>query len=235
MVQWQPAEIRRLVPGVTSWVVSLVSPSRELGVAVASAAVLSASAPTSAPVDSIDGLVARARAGDRAAFGAIYERYSRELYWHALHLTGNPDDADDMTQEAFARAFAALPETTGKMNVRAWLYRIVTNLCYDLLRQRARAAARRSPQEAAAAIPDRDPTGDPEEWVMRGESRAEVGRVLDRMHERSRTLLLLRERDELSCAEIGECIGASRSAVKSGLFRARHEFQRLYDAKSDAA
>lgn len=235
MMQWQSAEIRRLAPGVASRVVPLSSPSKELEVAVASAAVLSASAPTSAPVDSIDGLVARARAGDGAAFGAIYERYARELYWHALRLTGSPDDADDMIQEAFARAFAALPGTTGKMNARAWLYRIVTNVCYDLLRQRARAAARCLPQEAAAAIPDRDPIGDPEEWVMRGEARSEVGRILDRMHDRSRALLLLRERDELSCAEIGERIGASRSAVKSGLFRARHEFQRLYDANSDAA
>lgn len=202
---------------------------------MASAAVMSAPDPPSTPVDSIDVLVARARDGDRAAFGAIYEHYARELYWHALHLTGNTDDADDMTQETFVRAFAALPGTTGKMNVRAWLYRIVSNACYDLLRQRARAAAQRSPQSAAAAIPDRDPAGDPEEWLMRDEVRAEVGRVLDRMHDRSRALLLLRERDELSCAEIGERIGVSRSAVKSGLFRARHEFQRLYGANSDAA
>ncbi len=201
---------------------------------MASSAVPPAPSMPRSAVAPIGELVERARAGDGAAFGEIYERYAHELYWHALRLTGDPDDAGDMTQEAFARAFAALPRSEGRMNVRAWLYRIVTNACYDLLRHRSRVATTCLP-EAAIAVPDNDPAADPEEWVMRREARSEVEHTLGRMHDRSRTLLLLRERDELSCAEIGKRIGASRPAVKSGLFRARHEFRRLYDASRDAA
>ncbi len=201
---------------------------------MATSSILSTATPSSA-VDPIHELVARARAGDGAAFGAIYERYAPELYWHALRLTGDPDDADDMTQEAFARAFSALPAAAGPMNVRAWLYRIVTNACYDLLRRRSRVATARAPQENAASVPDRDPATDPEEWLIRREAQDEVAHTLHLMHDRARALLLLRERDELSCAEIGARLGTSRTAVKSGLFRARHEFRRLYDANRDAA
>ena len=102
------------------------------------------------------------------------------------------------------------------MNVRAWLYRIVTNACHDLGRQRARSATTNLSPEIAAAIPDHDATTDPERWLLRREAQSEVSGALGRMSNRSRTLLLLRERDELSCAEIGERLGASRAAVKSG-------------------
>ena len=202
---------------------------------MASSSVVSVDTAPSIVVDPIDELIVRARKGDRNAFGAIYERHFNELYWHALRLTGDPNDAADVTQEAFARALVALPKTAGAMNVRAWLYRIVTNACHDLGRQCARSATTNLSPEIAAAIPDHDATTDPERWLLRREAQSEVSGALGRMSNRSRTLLLLRERDELSCAEIGERLGASRAAVKSGLFRARHELRRLYDAERDAA
>lgn len=235
MVQWELTEYRRLAPEVAHDRHSAGQPIIGLEAAMASAAILTAPAPPGDTGDHVDDLVRRVRSGDESAFGAIYERYSPELYWHALRLTGDADDAGDMTQEAFARAIVALPRTTGPMNLRAWLYRIVTNASYDLLRQRARLAGTRAAPEQAAAMPDHDPETDPETCLMRHEARAEVARAFEQMHDRARILLLLRERDELSCAEIGERIGTSRTAVKSGLFRARHEFRRIYDANRNVA
>lgn len=83
-------------------------------------------------------LVARAKAGDDAAFEAIVHHHQGQIYAYCYRLTGNAEDALDATQECFLRAYKAMAQTDGELNVLAWLYRIAGNICFDLLRRRRR-------------------------------------------------------------------------------------------------
>lgn len=172
--------------------------------------------------------VERAKAGDQAAFEAIFQRYERQIYSFIYRMMGDPDDAYDLTQDCFVKAYKALGRTNDDLNVSAWLHRIASNACLDVLRRRQRL--RWLPWEA----PKHDhllvstPLDDPERSAISQETRVTVQRVLDKMSHRHRLALILREYEGLSCEEIGEVMGLSRSAVKSMLFRAREEFRRVY-------
>jgi RNA polymerase sigma-70 factor (ECF subfamily) len=143
---------------------------------------------------------------------------------------GDADDAVDLTQDVFVKAYQALPRIRRELNVSAWLHRIATNACLDVLRRRQRL--RWLPWEG----PKHDhlrpcgPADEPERAALGQETRVTVQRVLDRMTHRHRLGLLLREYEGLSCAEIGEVMGLSRSAVKSLLYRAREEFRVVHEA-----
>jgi RNA polymerase sigma-70 factor (ECF subfamily) len=172
--------------------------------------------------------VQRAKDGDQAAFEAIFQRYERQIYSFIYRMMGDTDDAYDLTQDCFVKAYRALGRTSEDLNVSAWLHRIASNACLDVLRRRQRL--RWLPWDA----PKHDhllistPIDDPERSAISQETRVTVQRVLDRMSHRHRLALVLREYEGLSCEEIGDVMGLSRSAVKSMLFRAREEFRRVY-------
>ena len=171
--------------------------------------------------------VARARAGDDAAFAALYARYERRIYAFVYRMMGNPDDAFDLTQETFLKAYRALDKTDAELNVNAWLHRIASNACMDVLRRRQRL--RWLPWEGAKhdrASSQRE--DDPEDTLLGDETQRSVTRVLQAMSTRNRQAMILREYEGLSCEDIGEIMGVSRSAVKSILFRGREEFRKLY-------
>lgn len=171
--------------------------------------------------------VARAKAGDQAAFASLFARYERRIYAFSYRMMGNPDDAFDLTQETFLKAFRALDKTDEELNVNAWLHRIASNACMDVLRrrQRIRWLPWDAPKhERASTILEDNPEG----AVIGDETQRIVQRVLDKMSPRNRQAMVLREYEGLSCEDIGEIMGASRSAVKSILFRGREEFRKLY-------
>uniref|UniRef100_A0A7C3AS14 Sigma-70 family RNA polymerase sigma factor n=1 Tax=Thermorudis sp. TaxID=1969470 RepID=A0A7C3AS14_9BACT len=181
------------------------------------------------------GWVNRAKEGDQAAFEAIFLRYERPIYQFIYRMMGNAEDASDLTQECFIRAYRALPQTSDDLNVSAWLHRIAANACLDVLRRRKRI--RWLPWEGQGQ-PDLHLNGhleDPEREAIRSETQELVQRVLTQMNPRHRLALILREYEGLSCEEIGQIMGLSRSAVKSVLFRAREEFRRIYRAVEETA
>jgi RNA polymerase sigma-70 factor (ECF subfamily) len=175
-----------------------------------------------------DLLVSQAKAGSQEAFEALVMRYERQIYAFTYRMMGNPDDAFDLTQECFIRAYKNLGRTNAELNVSAWLHRIASNACLDVLRRRKRI--RWMPWDASKHEPmlDSHPTDDPERVAMAGENTSDVQLVLDAMSPRNRQALILREYEGLSTQEIGEVMGLSRSAVKSVLFRAREEFRQVY-------
>ena len=171
--------------------------------------------------------VARVRGGDSAAFAALYQRYERRIYAFVYRMMGNPDDAFDLTQETFLKAFRALDRTDAELNVNAWLHRIASNACMDVLRRRQRL--RWLPWDGARherASSQRE--DDPEDTLLGDETQRAVARVLRAMSPRNRQAMILREYEGLSCEDIGEIMGVSRSAVKSILFRGREEFRKIY-------
>jgi RNA polymerase sigma-70 factor (ECF subfamily) len=182
--------------------------------------------------------VERARLGEADAFAAIYQRYQQCIYAYIYqHMKGSPDDAFDLTQETFIKAYRALPQLGDApvLNLSAWLHRIAANTCIDLIRRRRLISwlpwGRSSSGELAEPV-SHDSGFDPEYSCLRGETRTEVQNTLRQMSARNRMALLLKEYQGMSCDEIALVMGVSRSAVKSILFRAREEFRKLYGEAS---
>ena len=175
-----------------------------------------------------DAWVSRARAGDQAAFEAIFQRYERQIYSFTYRMMGDADDAYDLTQDCFIKAYRNLEKTNGDLNVSAWLHRIASNACLDVLRRRKRIRWLPWDNEKHENLLPSHTTDDPELTAVATEIRQDVQIILDKMTPRNRLALLLREFEGLSTEEIGEVMGLSRSAVKSVLFRAREEFRKLY-------
>lgn len=177
--------------------------------------------------------VSRAKAGDQAAFEAIVQRYERQIYTFVYRMMGDADDAYDLTQDCFVRAYRSLAATSADLNVSAWLHRIASNACLDVLRRRKRIRwlpwdGSRHEQLLGSRASD-----DPERSTVAEETSREVQATLARMSARNRAALIMREYEGMSCEEIGEVLGLSRSAVKSVLFRGREEFRRLYGEGED--
>lgn len=173
--------------------------------------------------------IERAQQGDQAAFGAIYERYERAIYALVYRLMGNADDAFDITQDVFVKAYKALSKTSPDLNLSAWLHRIASNSCMDVLRRRK--VLRWMPWDSSEhgnITPARE-SDEPERRLVSRETREQVQAVLNQMNERYRLCLVLREYQDLSCEEIAEILGTSRQAVKSMLFRARDQFREIYE------
>ena len=172
--------------------------------------------------------VSRARAGDQAAFESIVQRYQRQIYAYVYRMMGNPDDAADLTQECFIRAYRNLARTSEDLNMSAWLHRIASNACLDVLRRRQRIRWLPWDMPKHEHLLEDSGADDPHRNAESVESSSIVQLTLNRMTPRNRAALILREYEGLSCDEIGEVLGISRSASKSVLFRGREEFRKIY-------
>lgn len=171
-------------------------------------------------------LIARAKAGDGEAFADIFRHYRPRIHAYCYQLLGNAADADDLTQETFLRAFRAIVNTAEHLALGAWLYRIATNACTDLLRRRQ--TARWLPWEDHSH--DRPTSGreeNPEAAALDAEAQRTFGLVCQAMSPRNGQALLLRAREDYSIEQLGDHLGLSTPAVKSLLFRARGEFRGL--------
>ena len=173
-------------------------------------------------------LIARAQAGDHAAFETIFNSYQTQIYNYIYRLMGSSEDAYDMTQDTFLKAYLALPKTSDDLRVGAWLYRIATNVCLDELRHRK--LVKWQPWDAFISVfhPTQVAKDSPERDCIDKENTEEVQLILDRMHPKYRMCLILREYNDLSYDEIAEVLNTTRAAVKSLLFRAREEFRQVY-------
>jgi RNA polymerase sigma-70 factor (ECF subfamily) len=172
--------------------------------------------------------VNRAKAGDQAAFEAIVQRYERQIYNFVYRMMGDPDDAYDLTQDCFVRAYRSLGNTNTELNVSAWLHRIASNACLDVLRRRKRIRWLPWDNTKPEHLLEDGGVDDPERNIVARETTSSVQETLNKMSPRNRAALVLREYEGLSCEEIGDILGLSRSAVKSVLFRGREEFRKLY-------
>lgn len=175
-------------------------------------------------------LVAMARAGDAEAMTELIIRHENPIYAHCYRLLADPDQAADTCQDVLVKAWRALPATALNTNFNAWIYRIATNACLDILRRRQRL--RWLPWEPYKHDPLRMTAAgdDPEGAAVSHEDQITVRRVLARMTARHRLALVLREYRGMGCVEVGQVLGIGRSAAKSCLFRARLEFRRVYAA-----
>ena len=171
-------------------------------------------------------IIAQVCAGDTNAFEALVVAYQKQVYNLALRTVGNEEDAADMTQEVFLRAYRALGTFRGESKFSVWLYRLTTNVCIDFLRSRRRhptvslTASEDDDEQPQFELPADESVG-PEQQLTRSEMRRSVARGLDSLPDDARKILILRELDGLSYAEIGKVLHLEAGTVKSRLFRAR--------------
>lgn len=178
-------------------------------------------------------LVMRAQAGDRQAFGELVERYMQRAYYVALGLVGSHDDALDLSQEAFVRAYRARATIDPDRPFYAWLYQIVRRLCFNFIRDRK--TRRRKMEEATPWLVDLAGRGaartDPGKRAERSELRERLEAAIDRLSEREREILVLREFEGLKYREIAELLGLPIGTVMSRLYTARKNLaEQLGDA-----
>jgi RNA polymerase sigma-70 factor, ECF subfamily len=163
-------------------------------------------------------LVARARDGDTRAFEALVRRYQAPIYRLAVRMLNDAAEGEDVTQEVFVTAWRRLPGIQEDKAVRAWLYRIATNRCLNILRARKPTAPLQE-----ETIPAASPAASPEARAEAHERLAALRVALGQLTAEQRACWLLREVEELSYAEIAGIVHTTPQAVRGRLARARAE------------
>lgn len=163
--------------------------------------------------------VERARCGDQDAFRVLVDKHSRSLYRLAYRMTGRPEDAEDIVQETFIRAYRQLSRFEARSNVSTWLYRIAFNCAVDFLRARPRREAATETgtlERLAPAVSG--PTMD--DLIYAGEIGERMQLALGGLSEKERAAFLMRHYHGCSIEEIGSTLGMKSNATKHSIFRA---------------
>jgi RNA polymerase sigma-70 factor (ECF subfamily) len=166
-------------------------------------------------------LVARSRVGDLDSFNQLVLRWERPIYALAYRVIGREEDARDVAQETFLRAFRALGGFKGQAKFSSWLYRIALNLCRDWIRRERRTPVAQAPEgvdlvELAAEV---TPSESIEDLVSRKELGRAVAKAMSMLPEEQRTAIILKEYHGLTFQEIADLLGCPLSTVKTRLYQ----------------
>jgi RNA polymerase sigma-70 factor (ECF subfamily) len=166
-------------------------------------------------------LVARSIGGDSDSFNELILRWERPIYALAYRTIGREEDARDVCQETFLRAFRALPGFRGQAKFSSWLYRIALNLCRDWMRRERRTPVVQAPEDVdlmdlAAAT---EPSESIEDLVARQDLSRLVEHAMTQLPEEQRTAIVLKEYHGLTFQEIADLVGCPLSTVKTRLYQ----------------
>jgi len=190
--------------------------------------ILSKTVVTQASRESETALVTRAREGDAAAQAELAERHRQAMFFLALQLLGNRDDAMDVAQEALLRFFRTLHRFDCRRPVRPWLFQIVRNRVVDIYRRRRvrrHDSLDATDPEGNAYIELVDTTVDPERDAARSELRVRILQALSELSHIQREILVLRDYQDLTYAEIAETLNIPIGTVMSRLHGARKKLR----------
>jgi RNA polymerase sigma factor (sigma-70 family) len=180
-------------------------------------------------------LVSKAREGDQKAYADLMHRYKDSIYFMALKMVNNKEDAMDLTVETFAKAFEKLDKYQPEYAFSTWLFRVGTNNCIDFIRKK-----KLSTLSINSMVDDdgderplqiKSDTLNPEEVSMKREQTALLKLLIDSLPPRYRNLIVLRYFDELSYEEIAEQLDLPLGTVKAQLFRARYLLSNIVNAR----
>lgn len=179
-------------------------------------------------------LVARSVRGDAESFNQLVVRWERPIYALAYRVIGREEDARDVCQEAFLRAFRALGGFKGQAKFSSWLYRITLNLCRDWMRRERRAPLVDTPEgidliELAGEDEEAEPI---EDMVARHDLSRVVAKAMARLPEEQRTAIILKEYHGLTFQEIADMQGCPLSTVKTRVYQGLTVLRRLLDQPS---
>ncbi len=163
-------------------------------------------------------LVELCKNGDRLAMGTLVRNYERQVYNAAYRMLGNPDDAADVTQTAFLKAFEGITRFNPKYKFFSWIYRITINEAIDQLNRRGRS------EPLGETEPESD-QADPGQMAVSGEAGARLQAVIMQLPENHRSVLVLRYYNECNYQQISEILQIPEKTVKSRLFSARQQLK----------
>ena len=169
-------------------------------------------------------LVQKARSGDQKAYAELLGRYRDAIYFMLLKMVNNPSDAEDLTIEAFGKAFKNIGQYTPNFAFSTWLFKIATNNCIDFIRKKRAATisldqSNDDPETATVTI--QSDTLDPEAHMINSQKVKMLREVVNKLKPRYRTLVELRYFKEYSYEEISQELELPIGTVKAQLFRAR--------------
>jgi RNA polymerase sigma-70 factor, ECF subfamily len=179
-------------------------------------------------------LVRKAQAGDRLAFEDLVRRYDRDVLRLALNLVHSPEDARDVYQEGFLRAYRNLHRFRFECSFYTWLYRIVTNVALDHLRRRTshreeQAPAPKETEGTQSDFFDKQPevraSANPEKSLLGQEVGQQIERAMKRLSARERVVFEMKHYQGLRLRAIGDLLGTSEETVKNSLFRATRKLR----------
>ncbi len=181
--------------------------------------------------------IARAQSGDSDAFRCLVERHGRNVFRLAFRMTGNENDAEDIVQETFLRAFKQLNRYESRASFGTWLYRIAANCSLDLIR------VRKQRQEVATSEgDDRDlfdvmesPVPGPDRLAVSRQVQQRVAEAMGELSQQERTAFVLRHFEGLGIEEISGVLGVGGNAAKHTIFRAVQKLRRALEPVVDAS
>ncbi len=174
-------------------------------------------------------LVERHRCGDLQAFDEVYERFSEMVYNLAVRLSGNRDEAADLTQEIFLRIYRHLGSFGGRSTLKTWVFRIAVNHCRDRLSRHVPLMQSIDDGVEEEGMPIADPARGPEELAVAADEGRRVSRGLARLPQVFREAVVLRDLEGLSYEEIAEVLGVRVGTVRSRIARGREQLRLLLE------
>lgn len=177
--------------------------------------------------------VARALAGDAGGFELLMRRHNRRVYRATRAILKRDDEAEDVMQDAYVRAFEHLAEFRGDASFGTWVSRIAVYEALARVRREQRFRAPNLPvEEATAVLPESD--RNPEQLVNDQQLRGVLEQAIDALPDDFRSVFVLRAVEQMSGAETAECLGIPEETVKTRLHRAKHKLQELVVQSMDA-
>ena len=180
-------------------------------------------------------LIRRAQQGDNGAFEELLLLHQKKVYNLCLRMSANPDDALDLSQEAFLRAWRSLGQYQFEASISTWQFRLTSNICIDFLRRKKRRQETSltesyddSDEGAELSVPDAQPG--PEQQAMTNETKIELARAMEQLSPEHREILQLRVIEDLQYEQIADILGVRVGTVKSRLARARLSFRKILKA-----
>lgn len=183
-------------------------------------------------------LVHAAIDGDQKAYGELMDRYRESIYYMMLKMVKNTDDADDLTIEAFGKAFNRLKQYSPNYAFSTWLFKIASNNCIDFIRKKrikvtSMDSGIKNTDGETVYIDARSNTLDPEETIMQKQKVLHMRSLVSKLKPRYRILVEKRYFEELSYEEISEELGLPLGTVKAQLFRARDFLSNMIENTKD--
>ena len=180
-------------------------------------------------------LIRRAQQGDNSAFEQLLLAHQKKVYNLCLRMAANPDDALDLSQEAFIKAWRALGQYQFEASLSTWLFRLTSNVCIDFLRRKKRRQETSLTKNyddrdegAELSIPDVNPL--PEQQAITNETKIELARAMGQLAPDHREILQLRVVEDLPYEQIADILGVRVGTVKSRLARARLSLRKILKA-----
>ena len=178
-------------------------------------------------------LIRAAQRGDHAAFEELVRQYDQPVLRLALHLTGSEQEAQDIYQEAFLKAYRNLGNFRFECSFYTWIYRIVSNLCMDYLRRKqvrkedspVRVGSEGEEFDLLEQFPDERAGASPERDLMRRETGKRIARALTRLSPRERMVFEMKHYQGLKLRTIGEALNTTEETAKNTLFRATQKLR----------